>query len=151
MTPEQRRWYREEWEKVQLAVMPATHFSGQLHLKGVRNFSVYELMCKGTGLLYLNEPALKKLQYMRDLLNKPMILTSAFRSPEHNEAIGGAVNSMHMLGIAFDVSLIGHDAEHVEKIARRVGFTGIGRYPSQKFIHVDDRPWSETFGAKTWH
>ena len=33
-----------------------------------------------------------------------MIVLSAYRSPEHNRAVGGAEASKHMEGIAFDVA-----------------------------------------------
>ena len=54
------------------------------------NFSPAEIACWGTGKLLVNEPALDKLQALRDRLGKPLIVRSAYRSPEHNRAVGGA-------------------------------------------------------------
>jgi len=48
----------------------------------------------------INEPALDKLQSLRDRLGKPLIVRSAYRSPEHNRAVGGATRSKHMNGAA---------------------------------------------------
>ena len=54
------------------------------------NFSPAEIACRGTGKLLINEPALHKLRALRDRLGKPLIVRSAYRSPEHNRAVGGA-------------------------------------------------------------
>ena len=53
------------------------------------NFSPAEIACRGTGKLLVNDPALDKLQALRDRLGKPLIVRSAYRSPEHNRAVGG--------------------------------------------------------------
>jgi hypothetical protein len=48
--------------------------------------------------------ALDKLQALRDRLGKPLIVRSAYRSPEHNRTVGGARASKHMDGTAFDIA-----------------------------------------------
>ena len=60
------------------------------------NFSPAEIACRGTGKLLLHEPALDRLQALRDKLGKPIIVRSAYRSPEHNRAVGGAKRSKQM-------------------------------------------------------
>ena len=67
------------------------------------NFSPAEIACRGTGKLLINEPALDRLQALRDRLEKPLIVRSAYRSPEHNRAVGGAQRSKHLGGAAFDI------------------------------------------------
>lgn len=42
------------------------------------------------------------LEQVRGLLGKPLIVTSGYRSPEVNRAIGGATHSQHMVGQAAD-------------------------------------------------
>jgi hypothetical protein len=108
------------------------------------SFSPREIACKGTGKVLVNEDALDKLQALRDRLRKPLVLTSAYRSPEHNRRVGGAKNSRHMQGIAFDVRMDNHDPHEFEAAARAVGFTGFGYYPKSGFIHIDTGP------ARTW-
>jgi hypothetical protein len=108
------------------------------------SFSPREIACKGTGQLLVNEDALNRLQNLRDYLNKPLILTSAYRSPQHNRAVGGAKNSMHMQGIAFDVRMENHDPHEFEAAARHVGFKGFGYYPKSGFMHIDTGP------ARSW-
>ena len=58
------------------------------------NFSPAEIACRGTGKLLLNEPALDRLQALRDRLGKPLIVRSAYRSPEHNRTVGGATRTL---------------------------------------------------------
>jgi len=119
------------------------------------SFSPREIACKGTGSILVNEEALDKLQALRNLLDKPLILTSAYRSPEHNKRVGGAKNSYHMQGVAFDVRMDNHDPREFETAARSVGFTGFGYYPKSGFMHIDTgparswgTPWPQT--VTTW-
>jgi zinc D-Ala-D-Ala carboxypeptidase len=114
------------------------------------SFSPREIACKGTGELVIDDQALDKLQALRDRLGKPLILTSAYRSPEHNKRVGGAKNSRHMQGDAFDVMMTNHDPQSFEAAARAVGFTGFGYYPKSGFMHVDTGParsWGRPFPA----
>lgn len=104
------------------------------------NFSPRELACKGTGALLINEDALDKLQALRERLGRPMLITSAYRSPEHNKRVGGAKNSYHMQGMAFDVRMENQDPHEFEAAARAVGFTGFGYYQRSGFMHIDTGP-----------
>src|SRR5690606_5153448 len=52
-----------------------------------KNFSPAEIACRGTGAIRVHEEALDKLQALRDRLGKPLIVRSAYRSPQHNRAI----------------------------------------------------------------
>lgn len=108
------------------------------------NFSPQEIACKGTGSLKVNEQALNALQRLRTALGKPLILTSAYRSQRHNKNVGGAKNSQHLEGAAFDVRMENHDPEAFEKAARAAGFTGFGYYPNSGFMHIDIGP------IRTW-
>nr|WP_276203225.1 D-Ala-D-Ala carboxypeptidase family metallohydrolase [Pseudoponticoccus marisrubri] len=66
----------------------------------------------------MNEPALDKLQALRDRLDKPLIVRSAYRSHEHNRAVGGATRSKHLDGAAFDIAMANHDPASFEAAAR---------------------------------
>jgi hypothetical protein len=112
------------------------------------NFSPAEIACRGTGKLLINELALDKLQALRDRLGKPLIVRSAYRSPEHNRAVGGAKRSKHMEGAAFDIAMSNHNPVAFEEAARAVGFLGFGFYPRSGFMHIDlgpARQWGERF------
>ena len=115
------------------------------------SFSPQEMACKGTGELVIDTDAMDKLQALRDALGKPLIITSAYRSPEHNRAVGGAKASKHMEAIAFDVRMDNHDPHKFEIAARTIGFTGFGYYPKSGFMHIDTgparrwgKPWPES-------
>ncbi len=112
------------------------------------NFSPAEIASRDSGALKLNTQAMDKLQALRDALGKPLIVLSAYRSPAHNKAVGGATASKHMLGEAFDISMTNHDPVAFEAAARKVGFLGFGFYPRSGFIHIDLGParfWGERF------
>jgi zinc D-Ala-D-Ala carboxypeptidase len=113
-----------------------------------KNFSPAEIACRGTGKLLVNEVALERLQALRNRLGKPLIVRSAYRSPEHNRAVGGAKRSKHLEGTAFDIGMSNHDPVAFEAAAREAGFLGFGFYPRSDFIHVDlgpKREWGERF------
>lgn len=115
------------------------------------NFSPAEIACRGTGQIKLHPEALDKLQALRDRLGKPLIVRSAYRSPEHNLAVGGATRSKHLDGAAFDIAMTNHDPVPFEAAAREVGFLGFGFYPRSGFIHVDlgpARQWGERFPVR---
>jgi zinc D-Ala-D-Ala carboxypeptidase len=113
-----------------------------------KNFSPAEIACRGTGQLKLHPEAMDKLQALRDRLNKPLIIRSAYRSPAHNRAVGGARASKHMDGTAFDIAMTNHDPVAFEAAARAVGFLGFGYYPRSGFMHIDlgpARSWGDPF------
>jgi hypothetical protein len=115
------------------------------------NFSPAEITSRGDGKLLINEAALDKLQALRDRLGKPLIVRSAYRSPEHNRTVGGAKRSKHLLGAAFDIAMENHDPVVFEAAAREVGFLGFGFYPRSGFMHVDlgpERQWGERFRVR---
>ena len=109
------------------------------------NFSPQEMASKREGELMIDEAAMDKLQKLRNILGKPLLITSAYRSEAHNRAVGGATRSQHRLGKAFDVRMENHDPHHFEQVARSVGFTGFGHYPKSGFMHIDTGP------ARRWN
>jgi len=90
----------------------------------------------------LNFDAMDRLQELRNTWKRPMLIHSAYRSPEWNAKVGGSKNSLHMQGRAFDVSMQGKsDAAVVSFIfyAVKAGFKGFGMYLDRNtpFIHID--------------
>lgn len=80
---------------------------------------------------------------------RPLKVNSAYRSPEHNAKVGGAKNSQHIHGNAFDVDVSGlSQDERIDIItrARKAGFRGIGVYDNA--LHFDvgaDRAWGASY------
>ena len=71
-----------------------------------KHFSPAEIACRGTGSIRVHEEALDRLQALRERLGKPLIVLSAYRSVQHNRAIGGAPRSKHHDGTAFDIAMV---------------------------------------------
>ena len=116
------------------------------------SFSPQEIACRGDAKLAVDEAAMDKLQALRNRLGTPLIVNSAYRSPEYNRRIGGATRSMHMQAKAFDISMANHDPAIFEAAAREVGFTGFGFYQRNNFMHIDTGPareWGERWFART--
>lgn len=116
------------------------------------SFSPREMASKGEGELMIDEDSMDKLQALRDVLGRPLIINSAYRSEAHNKRVGGAKGSQHMTAKAFDVSMTNHNPAEFIAAARSVGFTGIGTYPSSNFVHVDTGPsrvWGDPFPRTT--
>ena len=105
-------------------------------------FTEQEMQCRGTGECDMNERFMSKLIELRKKFNEPMIITSGYRHPAHNMAIGGARYSAHTKGRAVDVSITGKEAYRLVRLAFDAGMTGIGvaqRGPIiKRFIHIDD-------------
>ncbi|MDZ4138570.1 MAG: D-Ala-D-Ala carboxypeptidase family metallohydrolase [Erythrobacter sp.] len=112
------------------------------------SFSPAEIASRDSGAIKINTEAMDRLQSLRNRLGKPLIVLSAYRSPAHNKAVGGAPRSKHMDGTAFDISMSNHDPVVFEAAARAVGFLGFGTYPRSGFMHIDlgpERRWGEPF------
>lgn len=131
--------------------MKYSHFS-KYPMSGWRwpNFSPREMASKREGELLIHEPSMDALQRLRDALGKPMLITSAYRSEAHNRAVGGARNSFHLKGMAFDVRMENQDPVEFETEARRAGFTGFGHYIKNGFMHIDTRPNEVTFKGSVY-
>ena len=105
-------------------------------------FTRAEFACPLTDGCAMREDFMARLVALREEFGRPMVVTSGYRSPEHNEQIGGAQNSAHMDGRAVDVLMAGEHAFQLVKRALEHGFTGIGlkqHGPFEKrFVHLDD-------------
>ena len=113
------------------------------------NFSPSELASKGDGSLFIVTDALKALQSMRNIVNRPLKINCGYRDIAHNKAVNGVENSQHTLGRAFDIHIANsEEGRELERIAEMCGFTAIGRY--RTFIHVDNRPPKVNGGGYRW-
>ncbi len=55
---------------------------------------------------------------IRSLLGKPVQIVSWFRPPAYNKAIGGALDSQHMRGLAIDFKVITMEPEAVRSLLK---------------------------------
>ena len=81
------------------------------------------------------------LNAIRSRYGKPIVVTSGYRSPEHNEAVGGVKNSYHTLGLAADIRPLNEnrsDVSLLQGICDEMNpHGGVGFYDT--FCHVDIR------------
>jgi uncharacterized protein YcbK (DUF882 family) len=104
------------------------------------NFKVSEFSCKGSQTLPEGLPdpkLLELLESIREHFDAPITINSGYRSPKHNEAIGGATNSYHVKGMAADIVVNGVPASKVYNYLNAFHEGGLGRYKT--FTHVDVR------------
>jgi len=112
------------------------------------NFSLREFECScgcdtpDDVLENLKELA-ENLQKVRDVINKPISLTNAYRCKSHNKKVGGVKTSQHILGKAADIQVKGMDTDDVADTVEELMYKeiikqgGVGRYDS--FTHIDIR------------
>lgn len=79
----------------------------------------------------------KLLHKIRNHFNKPVKITSAYRTSQHNKKVGGASGSYHLKGQASDIQVSGVNPIIVAVVARQYGANGIGVYSN--FTHIDTR------------
>jgi len=114
-----------------------------------KNFDITEFSCNdGTPVPSEYLPNVKKLaeqlQILRDELNEPIHINSAYRHKEYNKKIGGEKNSQHLLAKAADITVKSKTPKQlaalIEKMISegKLKFGGMGIYPG--FVHVDIRP-----------
>jgi len=112
-------------------------------IEQTQHFSQAELASPDTGEAKMQPEFMLMLEALRRDYGKPMIITSGYRTPEHNAAVGGAKRSYHLQGRAVDVQVFGAEAYQLVKLAMRHGFGGIGIQQQGamegRFIHLDNR------------
>ncbi|GAA0241685.1 hypothetical protein LNAOJCKE_4902 [Methylorubrum aminovorans] len=66
----------------------------------------------------------------------PLIVTSGYRTPQHNAGLEGAARaSLHLAGRAADLRAVGYGADAVAVAGALCGRGGVGIYPN--FCHLD--------------
>lgn len=117
------------------------------------HFDTTELDC-GCGKCtenYIDKDLIEKLEEVRISFGEPVKITSGYRCPAHNAAIGGAPGSSHMSGLAVDVKPLNSTKEKLDKLYALCydKFDNIGDGRPKGFVHVDVRPAKST-GKRTW-
>jgi uncharacterized protein YcbK (DUF882 family) len=105
------------------------------------HFSEIELACHHCGVNECKQSLVDALEAFRAIVGKPVIVSSAYRCPQHNAEAGGAGRSEHVEGLAADIRVVGMTATQLEGLARKIqAIRGIGRNDHAQYIHVDVRP-----------
>lgn len=104
------------------------------------NFKVREFACTdGSDPIFIDSDLVNVLQKIRSHFGKSVTITSAYRTPGKNKAVGGQAYSQHLYGKAADIKVKGvapkKVAAYAETLLKNKG--GIGTYST--FVHVDVR------------
>ena len=105
-----------------------------------KNFNLREFVSPDTNEVKLENEVVFRLQKLRDKIGKPITVTSGYRTHEYNNYVGGVPKSYHKLGQAADIYCSGVSTKNLAKLAKEVGFRGIGTYINSGFVHVDVGP-----------
>ena len=110
-----------------------------------KNFSRYEVRCScGCDASWISPVLIEKLQHVREIIGKPMTITSGVRCEAFNTEIKGSLVSSHMpdvdgMGLAVDIACTSSQARYemvdvAIKYFRRISIAGehLGN-----FIHLD--------------
>lgn len=106
------------------------------------NFTVKEFACKDGSDAVLVAPRLVMvLQSIRSHFGVPVVIHSAYRTPQYNDKVGGVAHSQHCYGTAADISVRGQTPAAVAAYARQLmpDWGGVGIYSKQGFTHIDTR------------
>ena len=104
------------------------------------NFKVKEFACSdGSDPIFIDSDLVNVLQKVRNHFGKAVTITSAYRTPTKNKAVGGQAYSQHLYGRAADIKVSGVSpkkvAAYAETLLKNKG--GIGTYST--FTHIDCR------------
>ena len=110
-------------------------------------FRVREFRCRdGSDTIMIDQTLAVLLQAIREHFNKPITITSGYRTAAHNKSVGGAKSSQHLLGKAADIQVADTTVEAVAAYAESLmpDWGGVGRYPvkagrTKGWVHVDTR------------
>ena len=106
------------------------------------NFTVKEFACKDGSDAVLTAPRLVMvLQSIRSYFAAPVVIHSAYRTPQYNTKVGGVAHSQHCYGTAADITVKGHTPAAVAAYARTLmpDWGGVGIYTKEGFTHIDVR------------
>lgn len=104
------------------------------------NFKVKEFACTdGSDPIFIDSDLVNVLQKIRTHFGKSVTITSAYRTPTKNKAVGGTTYSQHLYGKAADIKVNGIAPKKVSAYAETLlkNKGGIGTYAT--FTHIDVR------------
>ena len=104
------------------------------------HFKLSEFACPCCKRVMLHPTLLEKLVKFREMVGRPIYITSGYRCAEYNQKVGGIKSSYHMLGLAADIQIEGVSALDLLEYAEMINFAGIGLYEKKNFLHLDVRP-----------
>lgn len=121
-----------------------------------KNFTLAELVYSNTAkargidnslppYLMRNAQALaERLQFIRDTLGVPITISSGYRCPELNKAVGGSKTSQHQLCLAADIHAKGYTAQELFEViaGSNFGFDQLilEKVGGKEWLHISVQP-----------
>lgn len=106
------------------------------------HFKVREFACgDGSDAVLVAPRLVMVLQSIRSHFGVPVVIHSAYRTPQYNAKVDGVAHSQHCYGTAADITVKGQKPEAVAAYARQLmpDWGGVGIYSQQGFTHIDVR------------
>ena len=100
------------------------------------HFLLCEFECPCCHRVKLDARLIEVLEKVRAHIGKSVQVTSGYRCPEHNKAIGGAKDSDHLYGWAADIVVKGMAPEELVEVAANAGGIRLGTYRNRSCVHV---------------
>ena len=122
------------------------------------HFNVREFRCQcgSSHETLIASELVDKLEALYTTLNcSKIIVTSGYRCPEHDKAVGGTSSGQHTKGTAADVCCYGQDGQPISSKtvcckAQNLGFGGIANITSSyQYTHLDVRTGYRWLGDET--
>ena len=110
------------------------------NMKITDHFKVKEFACKdGSPVVFVDEYMVALLEMLRKKINKPIIITSGYRTPGHNKKVDGAKYSYHMRGCAADIRVNDVATKEVAKELNKIVPNSCGIIVYDNWVHFDVR------------
>ena len=131
-------------------------FDDQTQLSPHFNAREFRCQCGQPHETLIASELIDKLESLYTALNcSKIIVTSGYRCPEHDKAVGGTSSGQHTKGSAADVCCYGQDGQPISSKtvcckAQDLGFTGIANITSSyQYTHLDVRTGYRWLGDET--
>ena len=138
--------------------MPVNHYdyNDSTQLSPHFNAREFRCQCGKTHETLIASKLVDKLEALYTALNcSKIIVTSGYRCPEHDKAVGGTSSGQHTKGTAADVCCYRQDGQPISSKtvcckAQDLGFTGIANITSSyQYTHLDVRTSGRWYGDET--
>ena len=139
--------------------MPVNHYdyNDSTQLSPHFNAREFRCQCGKTHETLIASKLVDKLEALYTALNcSKIIVTSGYRCPEHDKAVGGTSSGQHTKGTAADVCCYRQDGQPISSKtvcckAQDLGFTGIANITSSyQYTHLDVRTSGKWYGDEVY-
>lgn len=107
------------------------------NFKITKNFNLKEFSSPDTGEVKINSKLVFILQHLRNIVGKPIIVNSGYRTVKHNKKVKGKNNSSHLRGNAADIWCRERSIYQLFCCVLNVCIHRIIAYDHKKFLHLD--------------